>query len=105
MIAILGDPKMIDLESARARTDWLTSLRVGDPVILHTPFGARPATVTDILAARITVGWHTAEGGDVTTWVHRDTGNLPGGRIFISPAPAPDPGPGPYAPFGDWEAA
>jgi len=96
--------KMIDLEAARARTDWLARLRVGDPVILHTPFGGRPATVVDILASRITVLWHTPEGGDVTTWVHRDTGDLPGGRLFISPPP-PDPGTGPYAPFGDWEAA
>ena len=92
---------MIDLESARARADWLTRLQVGDRVILHTPFGAQPATVVDILPSRITLGWHTLGGGDVTTWVHRDTGDLPGGRLHISPEPAPDPD----SPIGGWEAA
>jgi hypothetical protein len=90
---------MIDLESARARTDWLASLRVGDPVILHAPFGAHPATVVDILPSKITLGWHTLGGGDVTTWVNRDHGDLPGGRLFISPPPDPDTA------VGGWEAA
>jgi hypothetical protein len=99
MIAIPGDQSMIDLESARTRADWLARLQVGDPVILHTPFGQRMSVVTDILASRITVLWRTPEGGKVTTWVHRDTGDLPGGRLFISPPPDPDTA------VGGWEAA
>jgi hypothetical protein len=90
---------MIDLESARARAYWLATLKVGDPVILHTPFGQRPATVVDILPSKITLGWHTIGGGDVTTWVTRDHGDLPAGRLFISPAPAPDTA------VGGWDAA
>jgi hypothetical protein len=96
---------MIDLESARARADWLTRLRVGDPVILHTPFGARRAAVVDILASRITVLWHTPEGGDVTTWVHRDTGDLPGGRLHIEPDDHFRQVEKMVAPPGGWEAA
>ena len=92
---------MIDLESARARSDWLTRLQVGDPAILHTPFGSRPATVVDILPSKIVVGWHTVGCGDLTTWVHRDTGNLPGGRLFIVPVPDLDPD----SPSGGLEAA
>jgi hypothetical protein len=93
---------MIDLfESARARTDWLARLQVGDPVILHTPFGGKRANVVDILASRITLGWHTLGGGDVTIWVHRDTGDLPGARMYISPEPAPEPD----TAVGGWEAA
>ncbi len=90
---------MIDLEAARARADWLARLQPGDRVILHTPFGARLATVVDILAKKITVLWHTPEGGDVTTWVHRDTGDLPGGRLYITPIPYPNP------PIVGWESA
>jgi hypothetical protein len=92
---------MIDLEASRARADWLATLRVDDPVILHTPFGKLPATVLDIRAKRITLEWHTLGGGDVTTWVYRDTGDLPGGRLHISPEPAPDPD----SPLGGGEAA
>jgi len=101
MTSLLGDSPMIDLEAARARADWLATLRVDDPVILHTPFGKLPATVLDIRAKRITLEWHTLGGGDVTTWVYRDTGDLPGGRLFISP---PEP-PGPDTAVGGWEAA
>jgi hypothetical protein len=90
---------MIDFEAARARADWLTRLQVGDPVILHTPFGTRPVTVVDILPKRLTLGWHTLGGGDVTTWVNRDHGDLPGGRLFISPPPDTDTA------VGGWEAA
>jgi len=92
---------MIDLEAARARADWLIRLQVGDRVILHTPFGPLPATVVEILAARLTLGWHTLGGGDVTTWVHRDTGDLPGGRLYITPNLSPDHD----TVVGGWEAA
>ena len=92
---------MIDLESARDRADWLARLQAGDPVILHTPFGRRPATVVNILPGKIMVGWHIIGDGDVTTWVHRDTGNLPGGRLFIAPVPDPEPD----SPISGWEAA
>jgi hypothetical protein len=81
---------MIDFEAARARADWLARLQVGDRVILRTPFGARPATVVDILSKRLTLGWHTLGDGDVTTWIHRDTGDLPGGRLYIEPESPPE---------------
>jgi hypothetical protein len=92
---------MINLETARARADWLTRLQVGDPVILHTPFGKFPATVVDIFPKRLTLGWHTLGGGDVTTWVHRDTGDLPGGRLYIEPESSPEFD----SPISGWEAA
>ena len=91
---------MIDLEAARARADWLTRLKPGDRVILHTPFGTRPADVVAIQASRITVHWRTGTlGGDVHTWIHRDTGDLPGGRLYIKPEPELDTA------VGGWEAA
>ena len=90
---------MIDLEAVRARADWLASLRVGYRVTMHTPFGPLLATVVDIRTSRITLCWRTIGGGDMTTWVHRDTGDLPGGRLYISPVPDPDTA------VGGWEAA
>ena len=79
---------MIDIEAARARMAWLDKLQPGDPVEMRTPFGVRAAVVVGMSPSRIHVEWRTPGIGNTTTWVHRDTGDLPGNRTSIEP-PSP----------------
>ena len=98
------------------RSVWLARLKIGDPVDLHTPFGIRWGKVSALGDKWISVDWLTAGGGPLTTRLHRDAGNLPGGRLFSAPPPADpntdtlqaigaDPGAVRDARPGGWEAA
>ena len=68
-----------------ARRAWLAGLSLADPVSLHAPFGIKPAIVVGLGEKWITVEFVTTDGLPCDCRVYRDTGNLPGARIFITP--------------------
>lgn len=93
----------------RDHADWLAHLQVGDPCLFHFSLGARLAKIHAIGADRIWIRWCTLEGYGMLSWVHRDTGNCPAARSFITPHDVlPAIGADPDRPdnrLGGWEAA